>query len=120
MMINIGHLQAAIMLLDGIEKTMPDAFVYINATNEAKIAQQILNIMKEHSGVILRKVLFARVRHLIRNNREFDDLMCSLAEADLALRTTMGGESGYVLVSNVREIERMKEHNKKQMETMAL
>jgi hypothetical protein len=98
MMISKSNITDAIKLLEEVEQEMAGAFVYINATNEAKIAQHILNLLIEYGGIATRKTLYKRIRHMIRNNREFDDIMEGLAESDLIRKGILGVERGYSLI----------------------
>jgi hypothetical protein len=83
MLIFKEHITSALKYLDEIEAVMPNAFVYINATNEAKISQHIIDAIKEAGGAIYRNILVERFRHLVRNIREFDDIIQMLVESKI-------------------------------------
>lgn len=81
MNITAAHIKTAIAYLDEIEVNMPSAFVYINATEQAKISQHIIECIKEHRGAIHRSVLVSKFRHSVRNIKEFDDVLQMLTES---------------------------------------
>jgi hypothetical protein len=81
MLIKKCHIEGALHMLNELEKTMPQAFVYINSTNESKIAQKIIESIKDNRGAEYRSVLIEKFRHLVRNIREFDDIVQLLIES---------------------------------------
>jgi hypothetical protein len=93
------HIEASMRYLDEIEKGMPNAFVYINATNEAKIAQHIIDSVKESGGSAQRNILVGKFRHLVRNIREFDDIMQTLIEARIIKQIQKDGQHSYIFMT---------------------
>jgi hypothetical protein len=82
MIITKSHIDEALGYLEEIEESMPSAFVYINATNEARISQHIIESIKENKGALYRDIMFAKFRHLVRSIREFDDILQMLIESN--------------------------------------
>jgi hypothetical protein len=99
------HMQTALVCLEKAEKNMAEAFAYISATSEARISQHIIEAIKENGGAAYRKDLFAGVRHLLRNVREFDDTMENLYEADIVRRQTLNSQSAYVFTALAHKVD---------------
>lgn len=83
MLVREEHIRAAKMLLDQIEELMPEAFAYVGATNEARIAQHILEMIKDNKGIIPEMKLLAGIRRMIKNKREFDGVIEILVESGI-------------------------------------
>lgn len=80
-----GHVKAAKMFLEQIEELMPQAFAYVGATNEAKIAQRIIEILVDMGGLIKQQILLNGIRRMIRSKREFDGIIEVLVESGILL-----------------------------------
>ncbi len=105
MIITKKNITGALTLLETAEKRMPDAFMYINATREAQIAQKTIDVLKEYKGVASLKRLYSRIRHMIRNAREFDDIIEGLVESDIVHKGIYNNEKAYLLKEIARQIE---------------
>lgn len=99
MVINRSHIDTALKFLEEIEEVMPQAFVYINATNEARISQHMLEAIKENKGALYRDEVFTKFRHLVRNIKEFDDIMMMLLESKVVKQIRKDEKIIYVLSS---------------------
>lgn len=76
MRIEIEDIKEAIGMLQVVEEQMPQAFAYIGATNEARVSQHIVeSIGGSPQKFIAYKRLLSNVRHMIRNRKEFDDML---------------------------------------------
>jgi hypothetical protein len=106
--IEVKHLRSAFLMLEHVEQTMSDAFVFVGATNEAKIGQQILATIQEKGGAITHKQLVNRVKHSIKNMREFRDIMQTLSEAGILMATVKDGAIIYVFTQAFIEFEAKK------------
>jgi hypothetical protein len=120
MIIYKEHLEAALSYLDEVEKTMPNAFVYINATNEAKISQHVMECIKESKGAIYRSVLIEKFRHLVRNLREFEDIMQMLIASNVLQQMWKDDQVIYVFKDLAEKIQKeLAEQMQKQEQTQA-
>jgi hypothetical protein len=105
------HINEALSYLEEIEKVMPNAFVYINATNEARISQHIIESIRETGGAGYRSVLVEKFMHLVRNIREFDDIIQMLIESHVLKQVIIDNKVIYMFMSiwkeKVKEQERL-------------
>lgn len=108
LLITKEHIDAALQYLDTIEKMMPQAFVYINATNEARIAQHIIESIKESGGAEFRYTLVEKFRHLVRNIREFDDILQMLIESRIIKQITVEERISYVFMAIYEKLQKEK------------
>jgi hypothetical protein len=88
------HVISAIKMLDEVEALMPKAFAYIGATSEARISQHVIELISgSDKHFISYKRLLAGSRHMIRNRREFDDIIDTLETAGaIKMYHTNGGK----------------------------
>jgi len=85
LVIREGHIKAAKIFLEQIEDLMPEAFAFVGATNEAKIAQRIIEILVDNAGLISQQSLLNEIRRMIKSKREFDNIIEVLAESGIIL-----------------------------------
>lgn len=97
LIIEEGHIKAAKMFLEQMEGLMPQAFAYIGATNEAKIAQHIIETMADADGFISQMQLLGSIRRMIRSKREFDGIIEVLIESGILLCAKKEGVLYYFL-----------------------
>lgn len=83
LVIKESHLKAGLLLLEQVEKLMPQAFAYVGATNEARIAQHIIELIVSKGGLATHKTCFSGVREQIKNKREFESVIETLIEAGI-------------------------------------
>ena len=80
-----GHVKAAKVFLEQIEDLMPQAFAFVGATNEAKIAQRIIEMIASNNGLVSQRILLNEIRRMIRSKREFDGIIEVLVESGIIL-----------------------------------
>jgi hypothetical protein len=96
--ITLSHMQAALKMLEEVEKVMPSAFVYIGATAEARTSQHIIELIAgSPHKFISYKNLLAGMRHMIKNRREFDDILDTL-DTSGQLKIHVGGSTRYYTI----------------------
>lgn len=80
MTVTKGHVEESLNMLTSLEMLMPKAFAYIGATSEAITSQKIIETISNtpHQFMAYRKLL-SSVRHMIRNRKEFDEIIDTLS-----------------------------------------
>ena len=77
------HLLKAMKVLDSTEKTMPEAFAYVGVTNEARVAQIILEFIEEAGGQISYQQISRHVRKFIRSSKELGGILGTLVDSGM-------------------------------------
>ena len=100
------YMEAALNMLDQVEVLMPQAFAYIGATNEARIAQHVVEVISssDHQFIAYRRLL-ASVRHMIKNKREFDDVIDTLRAAGV-IKVYQSNTGLYLTVNAAVDLEK--------------
>ncbi len=100
--ITLAHIINAIDMLRVVEELMPKAFAYIGATNEARISQHVLEVISSapHQFISFRRLL-SSVRHMVKNRREFEELIDTLKTTGQITEHGVRGVTYYTLDSNM-------------------
>jgi hypothetical protein len=100
LVIKIEHMQGALKLLEDVEKLMPKAFAYIGATNEARVSQHVIELIAgSPHHFISYKNLLSGMRHMIKNRREFDEILDTLEMAG-QVKVHAGGSTKYFTIDD--------------------
>lgn len=97
--IRLPYIYAAKSLLDEVEKSLPKAFVYVGATNEAKMQQRVVELLENPEPMPI-KTLFAKMRQQIRSRREFYEVLDTLESIELIKGFEQDGVKFYTNYSN--------------------
>jgi hypothetical protein len=81
-----SHVKKAMLILAQAEQLMPEAFTYIGATAEARIAEYIRQELKNNDGVLPFQTLLQKMRGFVRNVREFTDIIDVLEQSGIIVR----------------------------------
>jgi hypothetical protein len=96
--LNKDHIRLGIKLLDEVEGLMPSAFAYIGATNEARTSQHVIELIAgSPHKFIAYKNLLKGMRHMIKNRREFDDMLDTL-EVTGQIKVQLSGSARYYTI----------------------
>ena len=69
------HVERALKMLSGTERGMKKAFAYVGVTNEARVAQIILDFIEGHGGRVHQVALTRHVRKFIRSKKELQGIL---------------------------------------------
>ena len=83
MIVQKAHLVKALGILDSTEKTMPEAFAYVGVTNEARVAQVILEFLLSKGGQVEYQELSRHVRKFIRSRKELAGILEMLVDSGM-------------------------------------
>jgi hypothetical protein len=108
----------AIDMLEEQEKQMPKAFTFVGATNEARVSQLIMDMINAYPAKFVSyKRLLGNARHLLKNKREFDDIMEMLITSGHVKMFSREGMRYFTvddnLVNYLREVEAVAEADAK-------
>ena len=78
-----AHLKKALGILNSTEKTMPEAFAYVGVTNEARVAQIILEFLLSKGGQVGHQELSRHVRKFIRSRKELSGILEMLMDSGM-------------------------------------
>ena len=83
LIVEIKHIKRAMSMLQGTEKTMPDAFAYVGVTNEAHVAQLIIEFIVSKGGQVGYQPLMRHVRKFIRSRKELGGILETLLDSGI-------------------------------------
>ena len=72
------HIEKAMYMLECTEKTMPEAFAYVGVTNEARVAQMILEFIESKNNNVSHQEISRHIRKFIRNQKELTGILETL------------------------------------------
>ena len=78
-----AHLEKALAILENTEKTMEEAFAYIGVTNEARVAQIVLEFLLSKGGQVGNQELSRHVRKFIRSRKELSGILEMLMDSGM-------------------------------------
>ena len=83
LLVTTEHLAKALKVLDSTEKMMPEAFAYVGVTNEARVAQLIIELLKSKDGQVGHQELSRHVRKFIRSRKELNGILEMLMDSGM-------------------------------------
>ena len=77
------HIEKAIKMLESTEVNMTKAFAYVGVTNEAKVAQLVLDFVEGQGGVTSQTALTRHVRKYIKSRKELFGILDTLYDSKM-------------------------------------
>lgn len=100
------HIEMAQIFLKQVEDRMDESFVYIATTNEAKVAQRIIETITANNGVVGHQKIVAKIRHMIKNLREFIGIVETLESAGILKRKLIDNKLFYMFTDEYIEVQK--------------
>ena len=83
LIVKLSHIKKALYVLSNTEKSMSNAFAYVGVTNEARVAQLILDFIGSNGGFVKHDKIVRHVRKYIRSRKELTGILEILLDSKL-------------------------------------
>lgn len=116
LIVKTKHLAAAIKHLSVLEEFIPDALALVGATNEARIAEYLLNILRANRGRVRYDKVIQKIRRIVRSKNELLGIISLLVEdGSLKFLKSSDGDRYFALTDRYmkKEAEKRKKANDK-------
>ena len=78
LIVRTQHIEKALIYLNGTETTMSKSFAYVGVTNEARVAQLIIDFVESRGGRVTHVGLMRYIRKFIRSRKELLGILDTL------------------------------------------